>query len=224
MPLERLKPSISLTLAEGDILALVSDGIFEQRSPAGEEYGEARVKAVIERNNRQATADIVAELFAAIAAFAGEKQDDDMTVVFVKRAGPVATRTFKRSVDELEAIFAFTKENMNAALARTMDFVLEELFTNVVKYGAKSEAPVRIDIVRVEGGAEVTIIDTDAEPFDVTQAPEADINLPLEQREPGGLGIHLIRKMVDTLQYRYVAEERTSRITFRKTEKTNVDD
>ncbi|HTM59230.1 MAG TPA: SpoIIE family protein phosphatase [Burkholderiales bacterium] len=225
MPLERMKPSISLTLGEGDILALVSDGIFEQRNSEGEEYGEARVKGVIERNNRHATADIVAELFAAIAAFAGEKQDDDMTVVFVKRAGPVATRTFKRSFDELEAIFAFTRENMNAELAKTMDFVLEELFTNVVKYGTKaSAAPVRIDIVRVEGGAEVTIIDTDAEPFDVTQAPDADINLPLEERRPGGLGIHLIRKMVDTLQYSYVAEERTSRITFRKTEKTNVDD
>jgi anti-sigma regulatory factor (Ser/Thr protein kinase) len=113
---------------------------------------------------------------------------------------------------------------MNAEIAKTMDFVLEELFTNIVKYGTKSEAPVHIDIVRVSGGAEVTIIDTDAEPFDVTQAPEADINLPLEQSKPGGLGIHLIRKMVDTIQYSYVADERTSRITFRKTEKLNVDD
>ena len=224
MPLERLRPSIAVELGEGDILALVSDGIFEQRNREGEEYGEARVKAVIERNNRQATADIVAELFAAIAAFAGEKQDDDMTVVLVKRAGPVATRTFKRSFDELEAIFAFTRENMSAEIARTMDFVLEELFTNIVKYGAKSEAPVHIDIVRVAGGAEVTIIDTDAEPFDIMAAPEADVNLPIEQRKPGGLGIHLIRKMVDTIQYSYVAEKRTSRITFRKTEKINVDD
>jgi anti-sigma regulatory factor (Ser/Thr protein kinase) len=70
----------------------------------------------------------------------------------------------------------------------------------------------------------VTIIDTDAEPFDIMAAPEADVNLPIEQRKPGGLGIHLIRKMVDTIQYSYVAEQRTSRITFRKTEKINVDD
>src|SRR5204862_445404 len=206
------------------LVDLTGDDIFEQRNSAGEEYGEARVKAVIARNNRQATADIVAELFAAIAAFAGEKQDDDMTVVLVKRAGPVATRSFKRSFDELAAIFAFTRENMNAEIARTVDFVLEELFTNIVKYGARSEAPVHIDIVRVAGGAEVTIIDTDAEPFDIMAAPEADVNLPIEERKPGGLGIHLIRKMVDTIQYSYVAEQRTSRITFRQTEKINVDD
>ncbi|HYL89595.1 MAG TPA: SpoIIE family protein phosphatase [Burkholderiales bacterium] len=224
MPIARLRPSLSVTLAEGDMLALVSDGIFEQRNSEGEEYGEERVKAVIARNQRQAPADIVAELFAAISAFAGEAQDDDMTVVLVKRAGPVVMRSFKRSFDELEAIFAFTRENMNAELARTADFVLEELFTNVVKYGKKSDSPVRIDIVSVAGGVEVTLIDADAEPFDVTQAPEADINLPLEQRKPGGLGIHLIRKMVDSIQYRYSADERTSRITFRKTEKIDADD
>lgn len=224
MPIERLRPSLSVTLAEGDVLALVSDGIFEQRNSEGEEYGEERVKALIARNQRQAPADIVAELFAAISAFAGEAQDDDMTVVLVKRAGPVVMRSFKRSFDELEAIFAFTRENMNEELARTVDFVLEELFTNVVKYGKQSDSPVRIDIVRVAGGVEVTLIDADAEPFDVTQAPEADIHLPLEQRKPGGLGIHLIRKMVDSIQYRYSADERTSRTTFRKTEKIDADD
>ena len=100
-----------------------------------------------------------------------------------------------------------------------MDFVLEELFTNVVKYGRPSDAPVRIDIARIAGGVEVTLADTDAEPFDVTRAPDADINLPIEKRKPGGLGIHLVRKLVDSIEYRYSAEERTSRIMFRKTER-----
>ncbi len=225
MPLERLRPSISLTLEVGDILALISDGIFEQRNSAGEEYGEARARDVITRNHAHAAADICAELFAAIGAFIGEaRQDDDMTVVLVKRTGPAATRSFQRSFDELEAIFAFTRENMTPALARTIDFVLEELFTNVVKYGKKSEAPVRIDIGRIADGVEVTIIDSDAEPFDVTAAPDADINLPIEARRPGGLGIHLVRKMVDSIRYHYSMEERTSRITFRKTDKPDVDD
>jgi phosphoserine phosphatase len=225
MPLERMRPSITLDLAEGDLLALVSDGVFEQRNAAGEEYGEARVRDLIARNHAQAAADIGAELFAAVGAFAGETlQEDDMTVVLVKRAGPGATRSFKRSFDELDAIFAFTRENMTAELARTVDFVLEELFTNVVKYGKKSDAPVRVDIARIAGGVEVTIIDSDAEAFDVTQAPDADTNLPIEQRRPGGLGIHLVRKMVDSIRYEYSGAERTSHITFRKTEKRDADD
>ena len=70
----------------------------------------------------------------------------------------------------------------------------------------------------------MTIIDSDAEAFDVTQAPDADTNLPIEQRRPGGLGIHLVRKMVGSIRYEYSAAERVSRITFRKTEKRDADD
>lgn len=225
MPLERLRASISVTLEQGDVLALISDGIFEQRNGAGEEYGEARVRDVIQRNHAQAAADIGGELLAAVGAFIGEaRQEDDMTVVLVKRSAPGATRSFKRSFDELEAIFAFTRENMTRELARTIDFVLEELFTNVVKYGSRSDALVRIDIARIAGGVEVSLVDSDAEPFDVTEAPDAHINLPIEQRRPGGLGIHLVRKMVDSIRYDYSAQNRASRITFRKTDEPDADD
>jgi serine/threonine-protein kinase RsbW len=64
---------------------------------------------------------------------------------------------------------------------------------------------------------EATLIDHGTEPFDITQVPDADIGLPLEQREPGGLGIHLVRRMVDSIEYEYREELRQTRITFRKT-------
>jgi anti-sigma regulatory factor (Ser/Thr protein kinase) len=160
-----------------------------------------------------------------VKAIAGDApQEDDMTIVLVKRTAAAATRSFARSYESLEQIFAFTAETMDEELRRTVDFVLEELFTNVVKYGRPSDAPVRIDIARIAGGVEVTLTDSDAEPFDVTRAPDADTNLPLEQRTPGGLGIHLVRKIVDSIEYRYSAEARTSRITFRKTESPDADD
>ena len=66
------------------------------------------------------------------------------------------------------------------------------------------------------GGVEVTLTDYDVEPFDVTQAPDVDIDLPIEQRKPGGLGLHLIRRLVDSIEYRYSPQQRESRITFRK--------
>jgi len=42
------------------------------------------------------------------------------------------------------------------------------------------------------------------------------VTLPLEQRVPGGLGLHLTRRLVDAIEYTYVPERRESRITFRK--------
>jgi len=225
MPLERLRPAITLELEPGDVLALLSDGVFEFRDMAGTQFGEQRVRELIAAHHRKPAAELCAVLLDAVQAFAGDApQEDDMTVVLVKRAGAAASRSFKRSYASLAEIFAFTAETMNPELRRTVDFVLEELFTNVIKYGRASDAPVRIDIGRIAGGVEVTLTDTDAEPFDVTRAPDADTNLPIESRKPGGLGIHLVRRMVDALEYRHSPETRTTRISFRKVQRPDADD
>ena len=131
-------------------------------------------------------------------------------------------RSFRRSFDSLAEIFAFTadffaRHGIDAGLRPTVDFTLEELFTNMVKYSPAGDAHVRIDMATAPGGVEVTLTDYDVERFDVTQAPDANINLPLEQRRPGGLGLHLIRRLVDSMTYEYSNEERRSRITFCKT-------
>jgi serine/threonine-protein kinase RsbW len=133
-------------------------------------------------------------------------------------------RAFGRRFESLEAIFEFTsaffsREGIDPRLLASVDFAVEELFTNMVKYGGAADpaAPVRIGMAAVEGGVEVTLTDRGVPRFDVTQAPDADVNLPIEERRPGGLGIHLIRRLVDSWDYTYSEAERESRIRFRKT-------
>ena len=132
------------------------------------------------------------------------------------------SRTFQRNIGALEAVFAFTAEafarqGIDPGVLQTVDFAVEELFTNMVKYSPMSEAEVRIEMTGIEGGVEVTMIDYDVEPFDMTKASEVDVTLPIEARRPGGLGLHLIRRMLDSIVYEYSGESRQSRITFRKT-------
>ena len=119
-----------------------------------------------------------------------------------------ADARFARSFDSLPAIFGFTAEafaraGVDPGLRQDVDFALEELFTNMVKYSAASEADVRIELTPIEGGVEVTLTDYDVEPFDVTKAPDVDVGLPIEQRRPGGLGLHLIRRLLDSIEYEY---------------------
>jgi anti-sigma regulatory factor (Ser/Thr protein kinase) len=135
-----------------------------------------------------------------------------------------ARRAFGRSFDALERIFEFTSEffarqGIDPRLLPTVDLVVEELFTNMVKYGAGADAgtEVSIDMTDIDGGVEVTLTDFGVEPFDVTLAPDADIDMPVAERRPGGLGLHLIRRLVDAWSYEYCRERRESRITFRKT-------
>ena len=95
---------------------------------------------------------------------------------------------------------------------------MEELFTNMVKYSPGGDAGVRMDMATIAGGVEVTLTDYDVERFDVTKAPDVDVGMPIERRKPGGLGLHLIRRLVDSIEYEYAEESRQSRITFRKTQ------
>jgi sigma-B regulation protein RsbU (phosphoserine phosphatase) len=72
----------------GDILVLLSDGIYEYRNAGGEEFGEVRVEALIARHQDLPAAELAAKILGAVQAFAGNAmQEDDMTVVLVKRRG-----------------------------------------------------------------------------------------------------------------------------------------
>ena len=224
LPITTMRPAISVEMMPGDILALLSDGIYEYHDRHNQLFGEERVEAILRARHGLPMAELSSLLQAEVMAFAqGAPQEDDITIVLVKREAPaIADRSFRRTFDSLAEIFAFTAgffaaNGIGPELLPTVDLTLEELFTNMVKYSPAGDAHVRIEMAATEGGVEVTVTDYDVERFDVTTAPDADINLSIEERRPGGLGLHLIRRLVDSMQYEYSEERRQSRITFRKT-------
>ena len=90
---------------------------------------------------------------------------------------------------------------------------IEELFTNLVKYGA-GEHPIEVELLRMDAVLLASLTDRDVEPFDPTAAPDVDTTLPLDARRPGGLGLHLVRRVVDRVDYTY--ENGRSRTTLVK--------
>ena len=87
----------------------------------------------------------------------------------------------------------------------------------MVKYSTMSTADVDIELEAIPDGIQVVLVDHDVDLFDVTKAPEVDIHRPITERQPGGLGLHLIRRLVNSIEYDYHAPTRTSRTTIRKT-------
>jgi phosphoserine phosphatase len=224
MRLDAPRPPRRLDLAPGDIIVLLSDGFYEQLDPAGEEFGEARVEALVREHHAGGVGALRDAIVAAVEAHAqGAPQADDMTAVLLKRTAHAGmTRTFARSFDSIAPMVAFTAEafehlGIDPSLLATVEFVVEELFTNMVKYATGSTSDVRLDVSSIEGGVEVTLTDYGVAPFDVTKAPDVDTGAPIEARRPGGLGLHLSRRMVDAIEYRYDEATRQSRTTFRKT-------
>jgi sigma-B regulation protein RsbU (phosphoserine phosphatase) len=86
MPLTQLRPAVSLEMQPGDILVLLSDGIYEYCNAAREEFGQQRVRDLLAAHHAKPAAELCALLLESVRLFAGgAPQEDDMTVVLVKR-------------------------------------------------------------------------------------------------------------------------------------------
>src|ERR1700722_10229196 len=85
-----------------------------------------------------------------------------------------------------------------------MALVLEEAVTNVINYAFSDLPPPHVIRVRLDIAIEriVAEIVDNGRPFDPLARPEPDLSRPLEQRVPGGLGIPLMRRMTDRIEYR----------------------
>ena len=124
---------------------------------------------------------------------------------------------FKRNFDELKNIVAMTEaffrqQDLPAGLRNVVDLASEELFVNMVTYNTESDEDILIQMIPHEHGIEVSLTDFDVERFDPTSAGTVDVSAPLSERTPGGLGLYLVLKMVDSIHYEY--RDRKSKITF----------
>ena len=128
-------------------------------------------------------------------------------------------RDFARDFDSLTAIYDFAEEILEAndigeAIRFPVHLAMEEVFTNMVKYGPDSDGEIGVDVVVDSGAVTVTLTEDDVDEFDVTRPRDVDTNASLADRTPGGLGLHLLHNMVDNLEYQYA--DRRSRVIFTK--------
>lgn len=224
LPLDTIAPASEVVLAPGDILALLSDGVYEYERADGVQFGTERVSRLLAEHAGEGAEALASRLLDALAQFAeGAPQQDDITVVLLRRdpAATEARHSLPRRLEGLTDAFAATREfgaahGVDPGLLGTLDFVIEELFTNMVKYSPSPSMAVDLVLAIESGAVKVELTDYDVEPFDVTAAPDAAVDRPLEDREPGGLGLHLVRRLVDGIDYDYDTQARRSRIRFHK--------
>ena len=128
-------------------------------------------------------------------------------------------QAFARSNDSLSEIYEFAEgvlaANDVADAARfSVHLALEELFVNMVKYNPDVVGDIDIDVSVSERTVKVTLTEYGVPEFDVTVPKKVDIDAPLEQRTPGGLGVYLIQNLADALEYEY--GDGRSRVIFTK--------
>jgi anti-sigma regulatory factor (Ser/Thr protein kinase) len=128
-------------------------------------------------------------------------------------------KNFKRQISSLSKIFDFVGDilaqyEVEESISFAVKLAIEELFTNTVKYNRDSNSDLTVEIEKKGKYLIVNLIDSDCEEFDLKKIKEVDITKKLDERKIGGLGLHLVKKMVDNLEYEY--SNRKSKITFTK--------
>jgi serine/threonine-protein kinase RsbW len=105
-----------------------------------------------------------------------------------------------RLVEQLEQFGEH--HNLPATVVSTMNLALEEAVTNIIDYGFEShDTPVIKVGLACDGRTLTASIEDNGRAFDPLQASLPATDVPLEEREIGGLGITLIRKLMDDVQY-----------------------
>ena len=116
-------------------------------------------------------------------------------------------RDFKRHLNSLAPLYEFSEaimadRNLPDGVRFPVHLAMEELFVNMVHYNPTVTTDIEVTVT-VDGTVTVSLVDNGGAEFDVTLKRDVDTESSLEERKPGGLGVHLVQNLVDTLEYEY---------------------
>jgi serine/threonine-protein kinase RsbW len=121
--------------------------------------------------------------------------------------GNIFERRFHNRLDDLnrvteEAVRFIEERGVDGRAVYVANLTIEEMGTNILKYGYDDTAVHEILLrLEIHPDALLLVLEDDGHEFNPVNAPEPDLNRSAEGRVPGGLGIHLVRKMVEQMDY-----------------------
>jgi serine/threonine-protein kinase RsbW len=123
-------------------------------------------------------------------------------------AGPSQTIILRNDRAEIPRLAAFIDAFCQPLGPTTEDLMsfhlaLEEAVTNVINHGyVDGQAhEFTVSLAAAPGGLVTAVVSDDAPAFDPVARPPVDTSLPLEERPIGGLGVHLIKNLMDSVRY-----------------------
>ena len=202
----------NIILSPGDCLLIVTDGFTEAHDPDNAIYGEGRVESFLAGLAPSADQPLK-QLAADVRTFeAGRPAFDDMAALLLSLdpagATPSGIRFESSTLATPEAIDALIEQvivfleqqGVDARATHHAALVLSEVLTNLATHGDCRDRPAKIGITAEPDKVVGEIIDS-GPPFDPLLAPEPSLDASVTERPIGGLGLFLVRKLCNGLEY-----------------------
>ena len=198
----------SIQLEPGDKVFQYSDGIPEAINSEKAPYGMKRLESVLAKNSEKAPSELLPLVKADVDAFVGDAdQFDDITMLCIefKGNGRKAEISLTPDAESVKTVAEFLDTTLEAweipmKVVSKLQIVADEIYSNIVRYSQAKNAKV----TAVQNGTVLSLrFEDDGKPYDPTTAAEPDITASAEEREIGGLGIFIVRNMMDSMDYKY---------------------
>ncbi|MCQ2354114.1 MAG: SpoIIE family protein phosphatase [Clostridia bacterium] len=201
-------------LKPGDTVFLYTDGVTEATNSDKELFGEARLLEAINSRDFEDMKELCTFIKTKVEEFVGEApQFDDITMVALKYKGEPEVphiRIDNATIDDIPRVTEFVETELEkiGCPMRTvvkMNIAVDELFSNIVKYGYPDcTGPITVELREKEDPHSLYLKFVDEGiPYNPLTKDDPDITLSAEERKIGGLGIFMVKKSMDDIKYKY---------------------
>ena len=204
----------SMQMPPGATLFLYTDGLTEARNADGKLFGRDRVAQMVEACGPTEPKQLVEAVIGQWHQFVGTtEQSDDLTLLALRYTPSQEQNildeaiTLRNDIREVEALGAFVKQvagqlSLDKSMVGKLRLAVEEAVVNVMEYAYPKGTTGDVNIRATSNGRRLKFIITDAGvSFNPTEVAAADTTLSAEERPVGGLGILLVRELMDSINY-----------------------
>ena len=203
-----------VVITPGTAIFLYTDGLTEAENADKELFDEDRMTAQLAKSTCADSRGIIEGMLEAVHQHVQDaEQSDDLTMVAIrymrrKQENKYYSKlTLHNDIAETPKIAEFMdavaeEATLKPALTCSLNLAIEEAVVNVMNYAYPKD---HIGLIKLEAfvnDVRMKFVITDSgEPFDPTTKAEPDTNAALDDRPIGGLGIFLVRQIMDTVNY-----------------------
>jgi phosphoserine phosphatase RsbU/P len=219
-----------MQLQRGDALFAYTDGVTEAQDVHRNLYSDGRLNDLLIKNPFFGCKDLVDIVLDDVMSFGkNAEQADDITLLALhfreQTADSLVDLLFATITNDLDNIaklidqfeeFA-TKHRIPVEIIQKINIVFDELLNNTISYAFKDQQVHEIEIkIRFYKEKLIVTIMDDGIPYNPFNRMDPDISLGLDDREIGGLGVHLVKLLVDDYHYEYKDQIKKNITSFKK--------
>ena len=201
-----------LQLTPGDQIFLYTDGVTEATDKNNQLYGEERLLETVNRNIVMDTRKLCEAVKSDVDQFVGEApQFDDITMMsveiqYIRGENSITVIADDKSMIPVSEFAKSLTEKLTVVpkVANKVSIAVDEIYSNIINYSGAELATISYEIK--DGRLYMTFTD-DGIPYNPLEAEEPDITLSAEERKIGGLGIFMVKKMTESMEYTYEDEK-----------------